>query len=585
MWVYGFGKWMQDDVKICLLNTFRVYLGIYIFLFCMSLAEIGLLLWGLGLFLFGTLLFEEAVTSLVNKTFKRLLRTATNTLFKAITTWTFATAILQSSAVVSLIVVSFVGAGILNLSNGVGIILGANIGGPLTDILLGNLGLKFSLSAIALPILGISWLLMLIFSHQNKFVSICKALFGLWLLFLGLGYMKDSMVTLATTFDFVQYAGYPMILFFGIWALLTILMQSSSATTVLVLTAASAGMIDYRMGVPMLMGAFLATTLTVVLWSLAGDAIKKQVAFSHVFFNVFSVIVGFVFIVPILWLLNHFFPLDIILGLSVFAISFKIICALLTLPILGLFIKFLKKIFPQHPTSFGLYIETTSPTVLDAAEVALEHDTKKFLKKVFGYVMNSWGVDVDMMLKTRRSVHRIAAVQVFLDGYQLASQYREIKQIEQKLFTFISQAKASTTNPEENDMLSRYYEVVSAAVYAAKYIKDISQNITSFRDQDDTWSGQKYQDFRVLLIELYKTASQIIDGVHDAALVKEMLNNVSKMKRNDQNFLLALSKDINNQTINDVELSDVLHLHHYVSLSSTSFVDAVNLLLVKGETV
>jgi Na+/phosphate symporter len=134
-----------------------------------------------------------------------------------------------------------------------------------------------------------------------------------------------------------------------------------------------------------------------------------------VFFNVFSVIIGFVFIVPILWLLNHFFSKDLVLGLSIFAMVFKIICALLILPIFGLFIKFLKKLFPQHPTNFGLYIETTSPTVLDAAEVALEHDTKKLLKKVFGYVMNSWGVDVNMMLKKRISVSRVAAVQVFLD--------------------------------------------------------------------------------------------------------------------------------------------------------------------------
>ncbi|MEI6426501.1 MAG: Na/Pi symporter [Candidatus Absconditabacteria bacterium] len=550
----------------------------------MSLEEIGLLLGGLGLFLFGTLLFEGSITSLVNKTFKNLLKTATNTLFKAIATGTFATTILQSSAVVSLIVVSFVGAGILNLSNGVGIILGANIGGPLTDIFLGNLGLKFSLSSIAFPILGIAGLLMLIFSRHTKFVAICKAIFGLGLLFLGLGYMKESMVPLATTFDFVKYAGYPMIIFFGIGALLTILMQSSSATTVLVLTAASAGMVDYHMGVPMLMGAFLATTLTVVLGSLSGDAIKKQVAFSHVFFNVFSVIIGFICMGPILYILHRYFPTDVILGLSFFAMAFKIICALLILPVFGLFIKFLKKLFPQHPTSLGLYIENTSPTVLDAAKVALDHDTKKLLKKVFGYVMNSWGVEVDMMLHTR-TVRRIASVQVFLDGHQLAAQYRGIKQIEQKLITFISQAQASTTNPEENDMLVRYYQAVSALVYTAKYIKDISQNIERFHDEDDTRSGKKYQDFRVLLIELYKTTSQIIDGVRDDVLIKHMMKSISQIKRDDQIFLHTLSKEINQESISDFELSDVLHLHHYVYLSSMSFVNAVHLLLLKDKQV
>lgn len=547
----------------------------------MSLYDIGLLLWGLGMFLFGVLLFEGSITELVTKTFKNLLKTATNTLFKAITTWVFATTILQSSAVVSLIVVSFVAAGMVDLSHGIGIILWANIGSPVTDIFLGNLGLKISLSSIAFPILGIAGLLMLIFSGHKKVVSICKAFFGLWLIFLWLGNMKESMVALTASFNFIQYTNLPIILFFGIGALLTVLMQSSSATTVLVLTAAAAGIVDYRMWVPILMWAFLATTMTVVLGSLSWDAIKKQVAFSHVFFNLFSVIIGFIFMVPILWMLNHWFPKDVILWLSVFAMAFKIICALLILPFFGIFVRFLKKLFPQHPTSYGLYIENTSPSVLDAAEVALDHDTKKLLKKVFGYVMNSWWVDVDMMLTTRSNVRRIASVQIFLSGHKLAEEYRQIKQIEQRLLTFISQAQMSPMSSEENDMLSHYYEVISSMVYAAKYIKDISQNIERFHDEDETRSGQKYQDLRVLLIELYKTASKIIDGVHDDLLVRQMMNSISQIKRSDQSFLQALSKDVTNQSINDVELSDILHLHHYIYLSSVSFVDAVNLLLLK----
>ena len=158
-----------------------------------------------------------------------------------------------------------------------------------------------------------------------------------------------------------------------------------------------------------------------------------------------------------------------------------------------------------------MYIEHTSPAVLDAVEVALEHDVKKLLKKVFGYVMNSWGVDVDTMLTSRNSVRRIASVQVFLDGHQLAAQYREIKQIEQQLVAFISQAKIGSLSETESLMLSRYYQSVSSVVYAAKYIKDISQNIDRFRDESDTRTGQKYHDFRILLIELYKTASKIID--------------------------------------------------------------------------
>lgn len=550
----------------------------------MSFQEIGLLLWGLGLFLFGTFLFEGAITNLVNRTFKNILKRATNTPFKAILSGTFTTAILQSSAVVSLIVVSFVGAWILDLSNGIAVILGVNIWGPLTDILLGNLGLKFSLSTIAFPILGFSALMSLIFSQHKKFVSICNAFFALGLIFLGLGFMKESMVTLANNFDFLAYSSYPMIMFFWIGMFLTVLMQSSSATTVLVLTAASAGMLDYRMWVPLLMGAFLATTLTVVLGSLHGDAIKKQVAFSHVFFNLFAVIVGFIFIVPILSILNYFFHSDIILGLSIFAISFKIIATLLLLPFFSPFISLLKHLFVQKPSTFGLYIETTSPTVLDAALVALEHDSKKLLKKVFVYVMNSWWVDVDTMLdwKNTLSSKAIAKTQISLSWHKLAEQYHEIKHIEEDLVSFISKSRLIVTNQEEGVLFSQYYQAISSMVYAAKYIKDISQNMEHFCDEENSWTWKTYKELRILLIHLYKRASKIIDGVHDASLVDQMIDSVKQMKHDDQNFVHALSKQITKEHIGDLELSDVLHLHHYVYLSSVSFVEAVNLLLLKS---
>lgn len=131
--------------------------------------------------------------------------------------------------------------------------------------------------------------------------------------------MKDSMMVLAGSVDFSQYVSLSSIAYFGIGFLVTILMQSSSATNILVLTAASSGIVDYRMGIPMIMGAFLGTTLTVVLGSFGPNVLKKQVAFSHVFFNLFSVILGLVFLHLIVMLFENSF-VDVVLGLSVFAI-------------------------------------------------------------------------------------------------------------------------------------------------------------------------------------------------------------------------------------------------------------------------
>ena len=195
--------------------------------------------------------------------------------------------------------------------------------------------------------------------------------------------------------------------------------------------------------------------------------------------------------------------------------------------------------------------------------------------------MSSWGVDVDLMLHHHRTTKSIAAVQLPLGGHSLAEKYREIKQIEECLVAFISQTRAATTTQKEDVAISQYYQAVSAAVYAAKYIKDISQNIEDFHDEDSRWSGKVYLELRLLLIQLYKTASQIIDGVRDDILIDQMMGSVDHMKRDDQNFVHALSKQLSKEPVDDLELSDILHLHHYVYLSSVSFVEAVNLLLLK----
>jgi len=138
-------------------------------------------------------------------------------------------------------------------------------------------------------------------------------------LFLGLGYMKDSMMSLATMVDFSQYINFSVFFYFFVGFVVTLIMQSSTATIVLVLTAASSGIIGYHMGIPLIMGAFLGTTITAVLGAIGPNPLKKQVAFSHVFFNLFSVILGFIFLPVLVPFLNDWFP-DIVFGLSVFAI-------------------------------------------------------------------------------------------------------------------------------------------------------------------------------------------------------------------------------------------------------------------------
>lgn len=547
----------------------------------MTREQIWLLIGWLGMFLFGTMAFEEAIGFLVTKNFRNLLKTATRNLISSLSTGFFATSILQSSAVVSLIAVSFVGAGIIGLENAIGIILGTNIGAPLMDILLGNLGLKFSLSSIALPMIGIAGFAFLIFSRQGKIKNIARAVVGLWLIFLGLGFMKDSMMVLAASVDFSQYVSLSSIAYFGIGLLVTILMQSSSATIILTLTAANSGIVDYRMGIPIIMWAFLGTTLTVVLASFGPNALKKQVAFSHVFFNLFSVILGFIFLPLMVLLFQNSFG-DVVLGLSVFAIWFKIIWVVLMSPFIWYFTRFLQKIFPVKETKLWLSLEQVDPKIPDAAMVAMKQDTSKLLKKVFAYILHVWSIDEKILLKHRMTLDKILSAQKTSDEFLLQQEYALIKMMEESLVAFGAQVKRHSMKIGDVKMIDDYYSVITSAVLAAKYMKDISHNVLVFEEQSTWWLAKQYDIFRSMLVNLYVVISEVIDGKESDEMLTKMLSLVQDIKSVDQEFMVSLTKEFSKDKVRKFDLSDILHVNRYVYLSSLSFVDAIKNLYLQS---
>lgn len=545
----------------------------YYFLF-MSWQEISYLVGGLWMFLFGVSLFEDAIKNLATKSFRNLIKNATNTLFKSIGTGVFATAILQSSAVVSLMAVSFVGAGVLDFSHAIWIILWTNIWAPIADIVLGNLWLRFSLSSLALPLIGLSSLFLLIFSRSTKLKNIFKIFIGLWLLFLWLGYMRDSMLSLASSVDLLQYINLPLFIYFLLWLVLTILMQSSSATIVLVLTAASSGIIDYRMWIPLILWAFLWTTLTVVLWSLGWNYLKKQVAFSHVFFNLFSVILWFIFF-PIIVVALQAITFNTIVWLSIFAIWFKILCVLIVTPFIWLFVRFLQKLFPEKKTILWLAIDNVSPNVIDASFLAIHNDSIFLIKKVFKYILNIWLIDEKEVLKKNGKKISLIDKEYCIDIEKLDQQYVFIKKIEQSLIGFSTNVKRNSLSWKDIDQMSSYFLIISNIVYAAKYMKDIRQNIENLQMNSDIWFQDRYKEFRGVLIELYKNISEVIDGKHDNELLQHIVVLLKKIHMVDQDFLNSFSQATVKTKSEQLALSDLLHINRSFYLSSVSLVSSL----------
>ncbi len=253
------------------------------------------LLGALVLFLFGMKLMSEALQKVAGNNLRKILSAMTSNRVFGVFTGILITAIIQSSSATTVMVISFVNAGLMTLTESIGVIMGANVGTTVTAWIISLIGFKVKISALALPMIGIGF--PLVFSKKNKYKSWGEVIMGFALLFLGLDLLKDSVPDIsnnAQILDFLQaYTNHgflSVLLFLGIGALLTIVIQSSSATMALTLVMCHNGWINYEMAAAMILGQNIGTTITAILASLIANTSAKRAAAAHLIFNLIGTI-------------------------------------------------------------------------------------------------------------------------------------------------------------------------------------------------------------------------------------------------------------------------------------------------------
>jgi phosphate:Na+ symporter len=350
---------------------------------------------GLGIFLIGMFMLEDAIKTLSGKAFRRMIRLYTNGRFRSIGSGTLVTAILQSSSAVSLMVLAFVGAGVMSMQNAIGVIMGSNIGTTLTVWIVAIVGFKMKIESFALPFIGIGGIGLVFCDQSEKPFQFCRLLIGFGFLFLGLDYMKGSVESIGQSFDLSMVPDYGLWLYLLVGTLLTAVMQASAASIAVVLTALHSGLITFDIGVAMVIGANVGTTITVILGSLGGIPAKKRVAFSHLIFNIVTGLVAFFSIKGLVWLIGHFVDIQSnnVMGLALFHTIFNIIGVILFFPFIGLLAKFLYRLFPDHKAILTVYINNTPPEVIEAATSALRKEILHLLQECQLYGLRLLNID------------------------------------------------------------------------------------------------------------------------------------------------------------------------------------------------
>ncbi len=529
---------------------------------------------GLGVFLLGMLLMEGSLEQIAGRTFKKFLRKHTTNPFKAVLVGIFITIILQSSSVVSLMVLAFVGAGIIELRNAIGIIIGSNLGTTFTGWVVAYFGFSFEIEAFVFPFLAIGGLSMVFFSRDHKLYHIGSLVVGFGALFMGLDYMKSSIDLFAQNFDISPFANYSPYVLFLVGFVLTAIIQSSSAGMVITLSALNSGIIPLESAAAMVIGNDLGTTITVLLGAMKGSKVKRQVAFSHFSYNFIIDIVTLIFLFPLLELVTKIIGTsNPLLTLVAFHSSFNFIGILIFIPLLRVFARLLERIFKDKDQVVAQYISSVPTGVPEAALEVLTKDINHLLHRVFLLQFSILKID-KIGFEDKKLLKET-------NGLSYKNQYALIKELEGELVEFYVGIQNQKLESAESIRLKHLIISIRHVMSSAKSIKDIAHNVEDFeRSVNDhlinfLLEKRKDQEF------FYEHIHQILDSKNPELHFEELANLKIRSKTNYNNFLESAYDIVRESKFSDIEISTLFNINREIHSSNKSLLLAVKELLLK----
>lgn len=472
---------------------------------------------GVAVLLFGMIMLEEGFKVFTKGPLQNVLKKATNKLYKSISIGAFVTALIQSSSLVSVITISFISAGLISLSGGIGLIFGANIGTTATAWLVAGFGLKIKISALALPMLVFG----IVFSFQKKIElkGIGNVLAGLGFFFLGIHYMKEGFDVFKEFIDLKQYAmsGFlGVVVYTGIGIFITTILQSSSATMALILTALSAGQIEYENALALAIGANIGTTITAVLGSLSSNIAGKRLAAAHLIFNVVTGVVALLGIYLLSDLVNiisdfvHIAKNDYALKLAVFHTIFNVLGVLIMIPFIAKLEKFLIRTFKER-TNKGVeepkYLNEAVLEFPGSVISALINESKYLYKNaIFEIVAHALNIHREDIKSTEEITEIVKKSTKDLNINVDELYYTKVKTIYGEIIKYAATAQSKLTlNKTENKSISDIKIANRKMIEIIKDVKELNRNITSTANFNNPYLKEEYDGFRQKLTKVLRT--------------------------------------------------------------------------------
>ncbi len=481
--------------------------------------DIWKLLAGLMLFILAMSLIEDAIRALAGNRVKDFISRSTRSPLKGLLAGTAATAVLQSSSLVGLLTLAFVGAGALHLTNALLIIFGANLGTTFTGWLVTLIGFKLDLEALSLPLIsagGLAW----VAAGRHRMHHAGKFFLALGLLLMGLEFMKTGVEAVqAVNAEYLSQFNTLQFLAFGI--AFSALLQSSSAAMVITLSALNLGIIDLHAAAAVVIGADLGTTSTVVLGAIRGSANKKRVALGHVLFNVITDTLAFLLLVPLVAVVSIID--DPLLSLVAFHSAFNLLGVCLCTPFVSSIAAFLQNRFSAEQDKANRYLDAAAVEVPDAALQALDNELANLASRVISQNAALFS-------------HSRPSATTFRQSYQVS------KQLEAEMLAYALSVDITAADDGVGARLEALLTSARAFLLSSKLCKDNLQDLQELADYQPRLYAKLVSTANRFYVLLQTTRAQG-SGPCDAEQISELTTTNEHGHRLLHNLIYTAVKD------------------------------------------
>ncbi|MEM9389306.1 MAG: Na/Pi cotransporter family protein [Bacteroidota bacterium] len=547
-----------------------------------GLYDVLTLIGSLGFFIYGMKIMSEGIQKVAGARMRQILRVMTSNRVYGVVTGFLLTSLVQSSSATTVMVVSFVNAGLLSLVESIGVIMGANIGTTITAWIISILGLKVKLADMALPIIAFGF--PLLFSSRNRLKSWGEVIIGFALLFMGLQALKDAVPDIKSNPEMLEFLTnytdlglFSTLIFIGIGTLLTVVVQSSSATMAITILMANEGWIPFEIAAAMILGENIGTTITANLAALVANSYAKRAARAHFIFNIFGVIW---MLILFRWFLtgidaymvknDYSSPfqdaLAIPFGLSIFHTAFNIINVVLLIGFVNFIAKVVTKMIPIKGDEKEFGLEYISRGLVATPEVSLEEVAKEISK--FGKITARMSGFVGELINNKKSKNKTKVLKKI-------KKYEEITdKVQYEIATYLSKLPSAKLSMESSLRLRGMLAIINDLERIGDLFYQMSLSIEQKNESESWFTPNQVKDLLNMLAKL------------DEAF--EIMNANLLPGSNEISLKLAIDKEKEINKFRDkLRKKHLKHLEkgEYDVLSSLAYADLFSLMERTGDHI